>query len=199
LENKVIKKNTKTVVFIDAANIIYGARDGGWKMDFKKLIKYLKERFGARKVFYYAGLDSSNKKQLEFYEILQKYGYSLRLVPVKTFRDGRKKADVDSRMTFEMMKYLPKYTHVIAMTGDGDFYWLFEYLMKISKRVKLIAHRKSTAQELKKLFGSEFTDLSRMKNMLKFDQKNAADAFKGSTARGYRQMLSKGRKNVKKK
>jgi len=34
----------KTYAFIDASNIIYGTRDEGWKVDFKKLFVYLKER-----------------------------------------------------------------------------------------------------------------------------------------------------------
>ena len=34
----------KTFAFIDASNIIYGTRDEDWKVDFKKLFKYLKER-----------------------------------------------------------------------------------------------------------------------------------------------------------
>jgi hypothetical protein len=29
-----------TYAFIDASNIIYGTRDEGWKVDFKKLYKY---------------------------------------------------------------------------------------------------------------------------------------------------------------
>lgn len=33
----------RTYAFIDASNIIYGTRDEGWKVDFKKLFKYLKE------------------------------------------------------------------------------------------------------------------------------------------------------------
>jgi len=34
-----------TYSFIDASNIIYGTRDEGWKVDFRKLFKYLKERY----------------------------------------------------------------------------------------------------------------------------------------------------------
>lgn len=62
----------KTYVFIDASNIIYGTRDEGWKVDFKKLIKYLKERFGAGKVYYFAGRDDKNLKQAAFYGVLAK-------------------------------------------------------------------------------------------------------------------------------
>lgn len=160
-----------TYTFIDASNIIYGTRAYGWKMDFEKLFRYLKTRFNAERIFYYAGLDSMDKKQLKFYEILQKFGYELRLVPVKVFKDGRKKADVDARLTFEAMKYLDKYDRAIFLTGDGDYYWLFEDLLQRGKNIKLIAYQKRTAKELKQLFGGGFTDLSRLKDLLEFKDK----------------------------
>lgn len=159
-----------TYVFIDASNIIYGARAHGWKMDFEKLLHYLKTRFQASRFLYYAGLDGSDKKQLQFYEKLQQFGYELRLIPVKTFKDGRKKADVDARLTFEAMKYVDEYQKAIFLTGDGDYYWLFEDLLKRGKDIKLIAYRTSAARELKQLFGGRFTDISRLKHLLTFHQ-----------------------------
>lgn len=164
-----IANNLKQIiVFIDAANIIYGCGKAGWKMDFKKLITYLKTRFGAERILYYAGLDSENKKQLSFYEVLQGIGYELRLVPVKRFNDGSRKGDVDARLTFEAMKYFNNYDRAIFLTGDGDYYWLLEYLLENKNDIKLIAHAKNTAKDLKQLFGGRFTDISRLKNLLEF-------------------------------
>ena len=164
------KSNKKliTFAFIDASNIIYGAADHGWKMDFVKLHSYLRIRFKVDRIYYYAGLDKDNLKQIQFYEKLQEFGYTLRLVPVKVFKDGKKKADIDSRMTFEMMKYFAKYDNAVVLSGDGNYYWVLEYLLLNKKSVKLIAHTKSTARELKKLFGEKFTDLSRIKNKIEF-------------------------------
>lgn len=161
----------KVYVFIDAANIIYGCGRVGWKMDFEKLIKYLKTRFKAERILYYAGLDSENKKQLSFYEVLQRFGYELRLVPVKKFKDGKRKGDVDARLAFEAMKYFNDYNEAIFFTGDGDYYWLLEYLLEKEKKIKLIAHSESVAQELKRLFKGEFTDISRLKHLLQFFEK----------------------------
>ena len=155
-------------VFIDATNIIYGTSYYGWKMDFKKLYKYLITRYKAKVIYYYARVDNSNIKQLHFYEKLTDFGYKLRLVPVKKFSDGHKKADVDSRMTFEMMKMDKKFDKTVIMTGDGDYYWVLEYLLKNKKMVKLISHNKNTAQELKKLFGNNFTTLDSIKDIVKW-------------------------------
>lgn len=168
--NKKQNKKPITYVFIDATNIIYGASDHKWKMDFKKLFKYLKTKYNAKKVFYYAGVDDQNKKQLGFYEKLQEFGYLLRLVPVKRFLDGTVKADVDSRMTFEIMKYYDTYTQAVVMTGDGDFYWVLEYLLENHKKLNLLAFNTSTARELKQLVKGKFTALNRLKNKLEFKQ-----------------------------
>lgn len=161
----------KVYVFIDAANIIYGCNRAGWKMDFEKLMQYLKKKHLASRVLYYAGLDSENKKQLSFYELLQRLGYELRLIPVKTYNSGKRKGDVDARLSFEAMKYLEEFDEAIFLTGDGDYYWLLEYLLEKDRKIKILAHRQSTAKELKQLFGGSFTDLSRLKEILEFQEK----------------------------
>ncbi len=187
----------KVFAFIDATNIIYGADDHGWRMDYKKLANFLTARFEIKKILYYAGVDNQNLKQLNFYEKLQDFGYSLRLVPVKKFADGKKKADVDSRMTFEMMLYLQSYNEVVVMTGDGDYYWVLEYLRRAKKRVILLSFPSHTAKELKILFGGNFMDLNDVKENLEFNNKNATDPIKVSVARDYRVTLTKKRVTVK--
>lgn len=183
-------RKKKIFAFIDATNIIYGADDHGWRMDYKKLAVFLATRFGVKKILYYAGVDNQNLKQLNFYEKLQDFGYSLRLIPVKTFSDGKKKADVDSRMTFEMMLHLSFYDEVIVMTGDGDYYWVLEYLKRIKKRVVLLSFPSHTARELKVLFAGDFMDLNDIKTNLEFKNKNATDPLKVSVARDYAKIVT---------
>ena len=166
------QKKKKIYVFIDASNIIYGCTRAGWKMDFEKFIRYLKSRYKATRVFYYGGIDSENKRQLKFYELLQRLGYEVRMVPMKRFLDGTKKADIDSRMTFEIMKYLNDYDELIVCTGDGDFFWVLEYLLKEKKvPLRLLAHASSTAKELKKLVGSSrFQNIEDLRHLLEFEK-----------------------------
>ena len=79
-----------TYAFVDAANVIYRASDPDpWKIDLKKLFKYLTERFCASRVFYFGGVDDENKTQLRIYERLKSWGYELRLNPVKHFVNVR--------------------------------------------------------------------------------------------------------------
>jgi uncharacterized LabA/DUF88 family protein len=112
----------RNYAFIDASNVIYGCSRAGWKMDFKKFLLYLKSRYKVNRVFYYGGIEVENRKQLKFYKLLQHFGYEVRWVPMKLFSDGTRKADIDSRMTFEIMRYLDKYDKLIVCTGDGDFF-----------------------------------------------------------------------------
>ena len=55
------KTNTKRKIvyaFIDAANLFYGGEKSlGWKIDYKKLLVYLRNKFGVSRTYYYAGLD----------------------------------------------------------------------------------------------------------------------------------------------
>lgn len=44
--------------FIDASNLFYGGEKSlGWKIDYRKLLKYIKKQYRVRRVFYYAGVE----------------------------------------------------------------------------------------------------------------------------------------------
>jgi len=163
--------NPKTYAFIDASNIIYGTRDEGWKVDFKKLIKYLKERFKCRKVYYFAGFEKNNVKQARFYKILGKLGYELILKEVKIYRqpDGgtTRKANCDVDLTFYAMRDIELFDRVIFFSGDGDFEILIKHFIKMKKEVRVFANAKRTAREIKKLKGIQFNDLGVLKETIK--------------------------------
>lgn len=160
----------RTYAFVDASNIIYGTRDEGWKVDFKKLFKYLKERYKCKKIYYFAGVEDKNLKQKNFYKKLEKFGYDLVLKQVKIYfqPDGSRvrKANCDVDLTFYAMRDKDKFDKGIFMTGDGDFFVLFDYFIKQKKKVVVIANGKRTAREIKQLFGGEFTDLQLLRGFV---------------------------------
>jgi len=185
LYNRSPMSETKTPVtyaFVDSANIVYrGSDNSPWKIDLKKLIKYLNERFNATRVFFYGGVDNRNKVQVRLYENMKKWGYEMRLNPVKHFMNNRgefyPKADVDSRMTFDMMKYLLDYDRVIVMTGDGDFFWVLEHLMTYKDCVWILASPRKTAKELRRLVAHRFINLDDTRKYLELHDKKEADRF----------------------
>jgi len=53
------KKTGKAYAFIDASNLFYGGEKSlGWKIDYKKLLKYLKTKYFVSKVFYFGGIET---------------------------------------------------------------------------------------------------------------------------------------------
>lgn len=51
----------KTFAFIDAANLFYGGEKSlGWKIDYQKLLDYLKEKYGVGNAFYFGGVEIHN-------------------------------------------------------------------------------------------------------------------------------------------
>jgi len=179
----------RTFAFVDAANMIYRDTDKNpWKIDLKKLIRYLRERFGVSRVFYFAGVDNRNEKQLKLYQKMKSWGYELRLNEVKNFVNTKgefyQKADVDARMAFESMKYEDEYDQAVFITGDGDFYWLFEHLVAIKEKVWLMSSPAKTAKELRRLFAQKFINFDDARGIIEFkkDNKKEVDPSNVSTS-----------------
>lgn len=48
----------KTFVFIDASNLFYGGEKSlGWKIDYRKLLRYLKEKYKVSRILYFGGVE----------------------------------------------------------------------------------------------------------------------------------------------
>ena len=165
----------KTYSYIDASNIIYGTRDEGWKVDFKKLFKYLKERYKCKKIFYFAGVEKNNSKQQKFYKLLKEIGYELVLKQVKIYKQpgGKqvRKANCDVDLTFYAMRDREEFNRAIFLTGDGDFEILLHYFVKEKKEIIVIANAKRTAREIKRMEEIRFDDMGSLKNTLKLQKK----------------------------
>jgi len=202
--------------FIDASNLFYGgAKSLGWKIDYKKLLKYLKEKYSVSRTFYYGGIEifgfdysilerqpinlrklishlknkldqqgisegqivliDRNLQRAKFYLNLEKFGYYLRIKPVKIFvnENGKpvKKANCDVDMTFDLMRYMQQYAGLVALTGDGDFAPVLCYLKSKGREIKILARGERTAKELKQLVGADFRDFHYLREILKFETK----------------------------
>lgn len=155
----------KTYAFIDASNIIYGARAEGWFIDHKKLFVYLKKKFETSRTLFYFGKDDKNDKQAKFLKKLESFGYTLRVKQIKWY-GKRMKANCDVDLTMDMLLLKDKYNQAAVLTGDGDFLPLFEYLRKIGKRITILAFSKRTSQDLKKFAGGDFIGVSNERYLL---------------------------------
>ena len=176
------EKISKTFAFIDASNIYYGTKEAGWKIDFEKLKSYLVSRFDVSRIFYFGAINEAEKFDVKLQEELISLGYELMLVTLKKFRNGKKKADTDSRMTFEMMKIKDEYDRAVVLTGDGDFFWVLNYLKEVKEKIWLLGMANRTAGELTKLFGSSFIHLGNVRKTVEKIEKKEKDATFASSS-----------------
>jgi len=159
-----IKRNKKLKVyaFVDASNIIYGARAEGWFIDQKKLLNYLKKKFHVSKAFFYYGKDSKSVKKEKFLQKLKEFGYTLRVKEIKRY--GRKtKANCDVDLTMDVLLNIEKYQRTIILSGDGDFLPLIKYVMRQKKEVVVIASPRSTAREIRELVKHRFINFGNLR------------------------------------
>lgn len=211
------KEKKVVFAFVDAANLFYGGQNSlGWSIDYQKLHKYLQAKFGASKIYYYAGIEAEGftydplktefidihdllsfylqthpqpsetlvdpiLQRIKFYRKLEEFGYTLRLKPTKVFHDGTrltKKANCDVDMTFDMMRYMSQYNEIVALTGDGDFAIVLQYLRRKHKSVHILARSERTARDIRRIAGKRFMDFNYLREILKFnkeDIKNGRD------------------------
>lgn len=212
---KPVFKNKPIYAFIDASNLFYGGEKSlGWRIDYKKLLQYLKEKYSVSKAFYYGGIETfgfdysildrqpidlgglikhlkeklrdpkvtegeivlidRNIQRTKFYLFLEKFGYKMRIKPVKVFKneDGKKlkKANCDVDMTFDIMRYMEQYAGLVALTGDGDFAPVLKYLKDHHREIKILARGERSAREIRQLAGSDFRDFNYLRELLKFEQ-----------------------------
>lgn len=164
------KKAQKVYAFVDASNIIYGAKAEGWFIDQKKLSAYLKVKFKAKKAFFYYGKDSKDIKKEKFLKKLKQFGFILRVKEIKRF-GKRTKANCDVDMTMDLLLKIDEYDKAVVLTGDGDFAPLFYHLQSKGKEVVIISSPKRTAREIKKFAGANHIDFGSLRYLLEYKKR----------------------------
>lgn len=149
----------KTYVFIDSQNLNLGTSKDifhgnkliykGWELDFKKFRRYLSDKFRVDKAFLCIGYIKQNEK---LYDQLRSYGYNLVFKPTVKDHQGKSKGNVDAELVLHAAAIeFPQYDRSVIVSGDGDFYCLYEFLEKNKKLFKIIIpNRKSESSLLNK-------------------------------------------------
>lgn len=148
------QKPSNTYAFIDSQNLNLGTQRMGWKVDWRKFRKYLRDQHGVTKAYMFIGYMSENE---QLYEYMHELGFLVVLKPtvdVSASKDGTKKPEtsdepadkekptvkgnVDAELVLYAMKELNNYTQAIIVSGDGDFFSLAEYLEEQGKLAHIL-------------------------------------------------------------
>ncbi len=125
-----MQKTAHNYAFIDAQNLNLGIQSLGWKLDYKKFRRYLKEKYAVEVAYMFIGYVQRNQRLSAG---LQKAGFVLIFKPVVTDADGKIKGNVDADLVLQVMIDLGEFEKAVLVTSDGDFYSLVRHLYELDK------------------------------------------------------------------
>ncbi len=133
----------KNYAFIDGNNLHLGAKDSGWKVDYKRFRVFLKDKYRVAKAYYFIGYMQEHEG---LYEYLSNAGYDLIFKPTIPDYDGNTKGNCDAELVLQAMIELNNYDKAVIVTSDGDFACLVKYLQGIDKLEMIISpHKKCSS------------------------------------------------------
>jgi len=130
-----VRKQENNFAFIDSQNLNLGIREQGWKMDYARFRRHLRENYAVTKAFLFIGFVPENQR---LYAALQSDGYILIFKPTLVLPGGKVKGNVDAELVLHAMIEYARYDKAVIVTGDGDFACLVDYLMKQNKLLRLL-------------------------------------------------------------
>jgi len=177
-------KKPNNFAFIDSQNLNLGTQRMGWKLDWRKFRKYLRDKHNVGTAYMFIGYMSDNEA---LYEYMHELGFLVVLKPTIDISshsqkdqkdDGSKKpneekekpiikGNVDAELVLYAMKEMPNYDKAIIVSGDGDFFSLAEYLEE-QGRLEHILTPNWQYSTLLKVFEDKIIRLDQMRRQLSY-------------------------------
>jgi uncharacterized LabA/DUF88 family protein len=162
----------KNYAFIDGNNLNLGVKSMGWKLDYARYRRYLKEKYKVEIAYIFLGYVANYQS---LYSSLQKYGYVLVFKPTIPDNDGNVKGNIDANLVLQAMIDLNNYDKALIVTSDGDFYCLVEYLYENNKLEKVISpYRDKCSSVLRKSSKDKIVFMDNLRNKLEYKRKSSA-------------------------
>jgi uncharacterized LabA/DUF88 family protein len=151
--------------FIDGTNLHRSIKDMGWVLHYGRFRRWLLDKFGATKAFYFIGYVPANRG---LYESLRASGYTLRFKPTSVNRDGERKGNIDAELILCAVLRCRECDGIIIVTGDGDYYCLVKYLKRQKKLLKLVIPDRNNYSYLLSRFSRDLVFLNGTKDKLEY-------------------------------
>ncbi len=150
----------RLAVFIDGANHGEALQLAKVKMDYSSFLKQLKASYNVVAARYYSGISQKDehKNVRDFLGGVSKSGYALVTKPVREYRDGKVKADMDVEIAVDMVTMAPRLDKIMLFSGDGDFCYAIDTVQRMGVRVAVCGYKLSSSMELRERC-DEFIDL----------------------------------------
>lgn len=167
-------QNEKAAIFIDASNIHYPLRKNGWRISYRRLLNYFKQRYDVTTAYYYEGTPSKSylrhrfhitenkeinervKAKQVFFKNLKSLGLIVRTKPVQIVYDAtdgsyKAKCNFDVEIAIDAIDRLNEYRVFILLSGDGDFIKLLKYIKGKYKKTVVISAKNHSSEMLREV------------------------------------------------
>jgi uncharacterized LabA/DUF88 family protein len=161
----------KIALFIDGANFYGTAKQLGFEIDYRRLLKEFQGRGFLLRAFYYTALVESEEYSSirPLVDWLDYNGFRVVTKPVKEFTDasGRRrfKGNMDVELTIDAMELAPHIDQMVLFSGDGDFTPLVIAMQRKGVKVSVVSTVTSNppmvADDLRRQC-DEFIDLTQL-------------------------------------
>jgi uncharacterized LabA/DUF88 family protein len=133
-----MNKFRNNFAYIDGNNLYRGVRNSNWKIDFSRFRKWLSDKYGVTRAYYFIGL---TPKEKDLYASLQKSGFTLIFKEVVYDSAGKPKGNCDADLVLQSMidAYENNCEQQILITSDGDYACLAKFLKQKNKLIAILS------------------------------------------------------------
>ncbi|HOC53859.1 MAG TPA: NYN domain-containing protein [Candidatus Pacearchaeota archaeon] len=127
-----MKEELKNYAYIDGNNLYRGIESLGWKIDYKRLRVWLKDKYNINKAYIFIGLVPKYK---DLYTFLQEAGFTLIFKETVYDGNGKIKGNCDADLVLRCLIdfYEDNINSVVIITSDGDYAGLIKFLKEKNK------------------------------------------------------------------
>lgn len=153
----------RLIIFIDGSNILHGIKEQTFKIDYFKLIDFLKgDRFLIRAYFYSSMPNQrdvpdhqkdSFARQKKFLDELSFNGIKVKLGKLRKLTSGEYiEKEVDIMLATDMLSlaFQDAFDVCTLVSGDSDFTYTVEVVQSIGKRVENASFKKTSSSSLRR-------------------------------------------------
>lgn len=164
-----MNKEAQNYAFIDAQNLHIAINQLGWKIDYMRFRKYLKEHYKVKKAYMFMGFKPDEQ---QMYNFLQEAGFTLIFKPILELKNGNIKGNCDAELVLQTMIDFKKYNQAIIVSGDGDFHCLIKYLQEKNKLKTVLApSSKNCSSLISKILKGNLSLISDLRNKLEYKKR----------------------------
>lgn len=131
-------KKDNNFAYIDAANLRKGVDELGWKLDYKRLRVWLREKYSIQTAYLFIGLISKYK---DLYKYLQECGFTIVFKEVVYDGNGKPKGNCDADLVLQATRdvYENNCQKALIVTSDGDYASLIKFLQEKDKILSILS------------------------------------------------------------